>query len=108
MTRVPLPKSELRHGNVSGLLRYVVAPLNGRTLCNRLVPALRVRVLLKIDSLPLEARDPGPDRDVGNGVSVCHERVLGQTAVQDAIPTAPPMARFTWTPRTPALSNSSR
>src|SRR3954471_15733451 len=42
----------LWHRNVMGPHGYVVAPLNGWTLCNRLVPALHVRVLVEIDSHP--------------------------------------------------------
>src|SRR3954462_4717801 len=77
----------LGHGNVTSRLGNVVTPLNGRTPGDRLVPALHIRVLFEIDCLPFEARDPGPDRDVGDRVVVRHEFALGQAAVEDAVET---------------------
>src|SRR3954454_24293634 len=85
---LPCLRGALWHGNVAGLLRHVVALPDGWTLGHRFVPALHVRVLIEIDALPCEARDPGPDRDIGDRVVVRHERALGQAAVQDAVQTA--------------------
>src|SRR3954471_15922793 len=51
---LPCLSGALWHGDVAGMLRHVVALPDGRSLGDRFVPALHVRVLIEIDALPRE------------------------------------------------------
>jgi hypothetical protein len=55
-----------RHRDFADILRELVATLHRRPTHDRQIPALHVRVLGKVDRLPFEARDPRPDRDIGD------------------------------------------
>jgi hypothetical protein len=57
-----------------------------RQPCPLLEPSqLHVRIGVQIHSLPFVARDPRPDGDVGDGVVVSDEFVLGEPAVEHAV-----------------------
>src|SRR3954469_25419294 len=75
----------LRHRYVSHILRHLVAPLHGRTVGNRHVPALDLGVFFEIDGLPFVTRDPGPDGDVGNRIVAGDELAALQSAVEHAV-----------------------
>src|SRR5262245_48044817 len=79
-----MPKAS-RHRNFADVLRHLVAPLRRRALGDRHVPALHVGILVHVDRLPFESRDPRPDRDVGDRIGVGHELSVGQPAVEHAI-----------------------
>src|SRR5205085_4380004 len=67
-----------RQRNLAHVLRYLVTLLHRGPASDREVPALHVRIPVHVDRLPLEARDPGPDRDVGDGVGVGDELAVGE------------------------------
>src|SRR5262249_31352841 len=80
-----LARSSSWYRNLADVLRHFVALLNRRPLRNRRVPARHVGILLEIDGLPLVARDPGPDGDVGDGITVGDEFASREPAVEHAI-----------------------
>src|SRR5262245_66357899 len=53
-----------RDWDLADVLRDLVALLGRRPLGDRQIPAFDVGVLVHVDGLPLEPRDPRPDRDV--------------------------------------------
>src|SRR5947207_5644278 len=67
------------------VLGNLVAPLHRRSRGDRQVPALHIGVLVHVDRLPLEARDPRPDRNVGDRIVVRHVRAVGEAPVEHAI-----------------------
>src|ERR1700680_4703460 len=80
----PLPFRRAASGyrNLAHVLRHLVALLNRRALGDGGVPAFHVRILVEIDGLPFVARDPRPDRDIGNRITVGDELVAGEPAVE--------------------------
>src|SRR5580700_9835448 len=81
----PCSAGNSRHRNFANVLRHLIAPLHGGAPGDNRVPALHVRISVEIDSLPFVARDPWPDGDVGDGVVIGDEFVLGETAVEHAV-----------------------
>src|SRR5436309_12841570 len=63
----------------------MIATLDRRPSRDRDIPAFHVRILIEIDGLPLVARDPRPDRDVGNRIFVRYELAVGEPTVQHAV-----------------------
>src|SRR5262249_27421513 len=82
-TNGPLSNSGYR--NFANVLWHLIAPLHGGGPCGNTVPALHVCIGVEIDSLPFVSRDPWPDGDVGDGVGVGDEFVLGEPAVEHAV-----------------------
>src|SRR3981189_191607 len=76
----PLCRSRSGHRNLADVLRHLVALLDRRPLGDGGVPALHVRKRVEVDGLPFVARDPRPDRDVGNGIVVGDEFAIGEPA----------------------------
>src|SRR6185437_6120800 len=74
-----------RHRDRAHVLGHLVALLHSRPRSDGLVPALDVGILLHVDGLPLEARDPRPDRDVGNRVIVGDEFAAFEARVEHLI-----------------------
>src|SRR5579871_1538491 len=67
----PRPGNALfRHRDRPHILRHLVALLHRRTLGDGAIPAFDVGIFVQIHRLPFEARDPGPDRDIGDGIVV--------------------------------------
>src|SRR5580704_4038513 len=81
----PCSAANSRHRNFANILRHLIAPLHGGAPGDNRVPALHVRIGIEIDSLPFVARDPWPDGDVGDGVVIGDEFVLGEPAVEHAV-----------------------
>src|SRR6185312_2506389 len=71
--RIAVPPASGRHRDRAHVLRHLVAALHRGTRGDGLVPALHVRILLEVDGLPLEARDPRPDGNVGDRIIVGDE-----------------------------------
>src|SRR5262245_20920201 len=63
----------LWHRHRTHVLRHLVTLLNCRTHRDGFVPAFHVWILLHVNGLPFEARDPRPDRNVGNGILIDDE-----------------------------------
>src|SRR6516225_3065603 len=78
-------RSSSRNWNLADVLRHFVALLNRRPLGNGRVPPPHVGIFLEIDGLPLVARDPRPDGDIGDGVGVGDEFALREAAVEHTI-----------------------
>ncbi len=71
--------------NFTHVLRHLVAALHRRPLGDGRVPALDVGILVHVDRLPLVARDPRPDRDVGDRVVTGDEFAAVEPAVEHAV-----------------------
>src|ERR1051325_7588220 len=54
--------------NLADVLGNLVALFPRGPCRDREIPALHVRILVHVDRLPLETRNPRPDRDVGDRV----------------------------------------
>src|ERR1043165_9527904 len=71
-------RTGLRLRDLADVLGNLVAFLHGRPRGDREIPALHVRILVHVYRLPLETRNPRPDRDVGDRVVVRHVLMLGE------------------------------
>src|SRR5215467_8664659 len=82
--RSPHPGAQARvsrQGYLAHVLGDLVPLLDRRPVGDRRVPSLHVGILVHVDRLPFEARDPRPDGDVGDGVVVGHELAPGEAPV---------------------------
>src|SRR5215472_5026324 len=80
-----LTRSSRRYWNLADVLGHFVALLNRRPFGNARVPPRHVGILLEIDGLPLVARDPRPDGNIGDGIIVGDEFAPCEPAVEHAI-----------------------
>ena len=78
-------RAESRHGDRGRGLRHVVAPPHRFPARDLDVPAAHVGVVVERHALPLEARHPGPDGDVGDRVVPGDERLPPEPAVEHAV-----------------------
>src|SRR4051794_34512716 len=72
-TRIGAPQPTSWHRDRAHVLRHSIALLHRRPVGDGHIPAFHVGVLVHVDGLPLEARDPRPDRDVGDRIGVGDE-----------------------------------
>src|SRR6266508_6362364 len=74
-----------RDRHLAHVLRHLVALLHGRAFGDGRVPPLHVGILVEIDGLPFVARDPRPDRDVGDRILIGDELAAREPAVEHAV-----------------------
>src|SRR5579884_921471 len=72
-----------RHG--THVLRHPVTFLHRRTRGNGFVPAFHVWILLQINGLPFEPRDPRPDGNVGDGIIVGDKLTAAEPRVEHLV-----------------------
>src|SRR4026208_2501210 len=82
-----LASSSRRHRHRPHIFRDPVALLHSRASRDGLIPALDVGVLLHVDGLPFEARDPGPDSDVGDRILIGNELAAFKPRIEHLVET---------------------
>src|SRR5712692_4143352 len=82
---IKLASSSRRYRNLADVLRHLVALADRRPIGDGRVPPLHVGIRIEVDRLPLVARDPRPDRDIGDRIAVRDELAAGEPAVEHAV-----------------------